>query len=98
MVTCNSPPRTKTPPEKLFEELLIGDNSQETNHTEIKKASDPFIPLDQLKIHLNNLKNLIDNNKIDEIKNLLDMLLNTHISQTSIVDHIYSEKIIAKQK
>ncbi len=83
--------------EKLFEELLIGDNSQETNHTEIKKASDPFIPLDQLKMHLNNLKNLIDNNKIDEIKNLLDMLLNTHISQTSIVDHIYSEKIIAKQ-
>jgi FlaA1/EpsC-like NDP-sugar epimerase len=76
------------PGEKLFEELLIGNNSRKTGHPEIKKASDPFIPFDQFKIDLENLSNLINNNKIGEIKNLFDKLLNINISKTPIVDYI----------
>ena len=37
------------PGEKLFEELLLGDNPQPTIHEKIKKAQDPFIPLFELE-------------------------------------------------
>ena len=44
------------PGEKLYEELLIGDNPKKTKHPKIKKINDPFINFNQLKIELNNLK------------------------------------------
>ena len=37
------------PGEKLYEELLIGDNPVKTNHTKIKKINDPFIPMNKLE-------------------------------------------------
>jgi FlaA1/EpsC-like NDP-sugar epimerase len=38
------------PGEKLYEELLVGENPQKTNHPKIQKINDPFIPYDKLKI------------------------------------------------
>ena len=32
------------PGEKLYEELLIGDDPQQTRHSKIKKTNDPFVP------------------------------------------------------
>tara|TARA_B100000787_G_scaffold168463_1_gene157266 strand:- start:268 stop:2181 length:1914 start_codon:yes stop_codon:yes gene_type:complete len=81
------------PGEKLYEELLIGDNPQKTNHSKIQKISDPYIPFDQLEVDLNNLKNLLDNNKVNEVKNLLDKLLKLYKSNSEIVDHIYIEQL-----
>jgi FlaA1/EpsC-like NDP-sugar epimerase len=43
------------PGEKLYEELLIGDNPQKTLHEKIQKAQDPFIPFGKLKIDLDHL-------------------------------------------
>ncbi len=40
------------PAEKLYEELLIGDNPEATDHSRIMKARDNFLPLDRLEIHL----------------------------------------------
>ncbi|MBL9071715.1 MAG: polysaccharide biosynthesis protein [Sphingopyxis sp.] len=40
------------PAEKLYEELLIGDNPEPTGHMRIMKARDNFLPLDQLNQHL----------------------------------------------
>ena len=40
------------PGEKLYEELLIGENPQKTSHDKIKKAQDPFIPFYDLNIDL----------------------------------------------
>ena len=48
------------PGEKLYEELLIGDNPQNTFHEKIQKAQDPFIHFDKLKIDLDNLSNLVE--------------------------------------
>ena len=81
------------PGEKLYEELLIGDNPQKTNHSKIQKISDPYLPFDQLEVDLNNLKNLLDNNKVNEVKNLLDKLLKLYKSNSEIVDHIYIEQL-----
>jgi FlaA1/EpsC-like NDP-sugar epimerase len=80
------------PGEKLYEELLLGDNPQKTVHPKIQKAQDPFIPFNQLEVDLNNLKNLLDNNKVLEIKELLSKIVKTYQSNSAIVDHFYLEQ------
>ena len=44
------------PGEKLYEELLIGDNPQPTDHPKIMKANEEFIPWVELQIELEKLK------------------------------------------
>ena len=80
------------PGEKLYEELLIGDNPQKTYHEKIQKAQDPFISFHRLKIYLDNLNNLIEENRIFEVKDLLAKLVTSYQSNSKIVDHIYEEQ------
>jgi FlaA1/EpsC-like NDP-sugar epimerase len=80
------------PGEKLYEELLLGDNPQKTQHPKIQKAQDPFIPFNQLEIDLNNLRTLLDHNKVLEVKELLAKIVKTYQSNSAIVDHIYLEQ------
>ena len=80
------------PGEKLYEELLLGDNPQKTQHSKIQKAQDSFIPFNQLEIDLNILKTLLDFNKVSEIKNLLAKIVKNYFSNSEIVDHIYLEQ------
>jgi FlaA1/EpsC-like NDP-sugar epimerase len=80
------------PGEKLYEELLLGDNMQKTQHPKIQKAQDPFISFTQLETDLNILKTLLDNNKVDDVKKLLSRIVTTYKSNTKIVDHIYLEQ------
>jgi FlaA1/EpsC-like NDP-sugar epimerase len=80
------------PGEKLYEELLIGDNPQKTQHAKIKKAQDPHISFDKLKTELENLSTLIDNNMVDEVKNTLTKLLPSYKSNSDIIDHLYTEQ------
>jgi FlaA1/EpsC-like NDP-sugar epimerase len=80
------------PGEKLYEELLLGDNPQKTQHPKIQKAQDLFIPFNQLEGDLNNLKNLLDNNKVFEIKEFLSNIVKTYQSNSAIVDHVYLEQ------
>ena len=81
------------PGEKLYEELLIGDDPQKTNHPKILMTNDPFIPFTQLELDLNNLKILLDQNKVNEVKNLLEKLVKFYKSNSKIVDHLYVEKL-----
>ena len=80
------------PGEKLYEELLLGDNPQKTQHPKIQKAQDPFIPFNQLEVDLNNLKTLLDHNKVLEVKELLAKIVKTYQSNSAIVDHFYLEQ------
>jgi FlaA1/EpsC-like NDP-sugar epimerase len=80
------------PGEKLYEELLLGDNPQKTQHPKIQKAQDPFIPFNQLEADLNNLKTLLDHNKVLEVKELLTKIVKTYQSNSAIIDHFYLEQ------
>jgi FlaA1/EpsC-like NDP-sugar epimerase len=80
------------PGEKLYEELLLGNNPQKTQHPKIQKAQDPFIPFNQLEIDLNTLKTLLDHNKVLEVKDLLTKIVKTYQSNSTIVDHFYLEQ------
>ena len=79
--------------EKLYEELLIGDNPQKTHHEKIKKAQDPFIPFDRLKLDLENLSKLIEDNKVADVKELLGKIVPSYHSNSKIVDHIYKQQL-----
>ena len=81
------------PGEKLYEELLLGDNPQKTYHDKIQKAQDPFITFDQLKIDLDNLSALLQDNRVAEVKDMLHKLLPSYQSNSKIVDHIYEEQL-----
>ena len=80
------------PGEKLYEELLLGDNPQKTQHPKIQKAQDLFIPFNQLEVDLNILKTLLDNNKVLEVKELLTKIVKSYRSNSAIVDHVYLEQ------
>ena len=81
------------PGEKLYEELLIGNNPQKTVHPKIQKTSDPFIPFDQLEKELDNLNRLLTENKVKEIKIILEKL-KLYKSNSKIADHIYLENLL----
>jgi len=80
------------PGEKLYEELLLGDNPQKTFHEKIKKAQDSFISFSKLKIDLDHLSNLIEENKVEEVKSVLSNLIPTYQSNSKIVDHFYEQQ------
>jgi FlaA1/EpsC-like NDP-sugar epimerase len=77
------------PGEKLFEELLIGNDPKKTSHPKIMKISDPFISNDILQAHFKDLKNYVENNEIDNIKNLLKKLVESYETNSEVVDQIY---------
>jgi len=84
------------PGEKLYEELLIGDSPQKTFHKKIQKAQDPFIPFNKLKIDLDQLSNLIEENKVEEVKHMLSNLVSSYQSNSEIVDHFYEQQLNSK--
>ncbi len=81
------------PGEKLYEELLIGDNPKKTYHKKIHKAQDSFIVYNQLKIDLDDLSTLLEDNNVAGVKDLLSKLVRTYQSNTKIVDHIHEEQL-----
>ncbi len=82
------------PGEKLYEELLIGDDPQSTDHKKIKKINDPFVVSIELEKSLNELEILLNENKINEVKKLLERLVKLYKSNSKIVDHLYLEGLI----
>jgi FlaA1/EpsC-like NDP-sugar epimerase len=54
--------------EKLYEELLIGDNPQPTEHPRIMKAHEPFLPWAELQPELANLYAAAERNDAAAIK------------------------------
>ncbi len=83
------------PGEKLYEELLIGDNPEKTDHIKIQKTNEPMIAYGELERELNFLKILLDKNEVDEVKILLEKLLKLYKPNSEIVDHIYIEQLSA---
>ena len=82
------------PGEKLYEELLIGNNPSKTIHPKIKKINDPTISQDQLTNGLIKLKNMIIENNSFAVKKKLEQLVKSYKSNSKMVDHVYINKFI----
>lgn len=59
------------PGEKLYEELLIGDNPSATAHARIMKAHEHFLCWQELEPHLERLRRAIDAGDVGDIKAVL---------------------------
>jgi FlaA1/EpsC-like NDP-sugar epimerase len=59
------------PGEKLYEELLIGDNPTPTTHPRIMKAHEDYLPWPVLDLHLQTLRDAADRGDVAAIKAVL---------------------------
>jgi FlaA1/EpsC-like NDP-sugar epimerase len=79
------------PGEKLYEELLIGDNPQPTQHPRILKAQEKFIPWDQLQGLLHSLNLALSVNDVAEIREFLQKAVTEYQRSDEVVDWVYLE-------
>lgn len=63
------------PGEKLYEELLIGDNPQSTVHPKIMKAHEEFLPWDELEVELEKLNAAVETGDYHSVQNSLKKLV-----------------------
>jgi FlaA1/EpsC-like NDP-sugar epimerase len=79
------------PGEKLFEELLIGDNTSETANRFIMRAKEDMLSWDELKPILESLKNEIHEFNQEKIRMLLIQLVPEFKPQCEIADILYDK-------
>jgi FlaA1/EpsC-like NDP-sugar epimerase len=80
------------PGEKLFEELLIGDNPISTEHTRIMKAREDYIPWENLSNRLQSLEAALKVNDLYVIRSMMTELVSGYTPNLEIVDWIYLEQ------
>jgi FlaA1/EpsC-like NDP-sugar epimerase len=81
------------PGEKLYEELLIGDNPSPTEHPRIMKAHDDAMPWDRLTERLAAVEVALALNNIEMLRQLLGELVSGYQPAARIVDWIHLEQI-----
>ena len=67
------------PGEKLYEELLIGDNPAPTAHPRIMMAHEDFLPWPQLEAQLNLLRLAIERDDVEGIKSVLSQCVHGYV-------------------
>jgi len=71
------------PGEKLYEELLIGDNPTTTSHPRIMKAQEQFMPIDTLLVHIQQLQTAAETEDLQTIKAVLHVCVQGFHEQTA---------------
>jgi FlaA1/EpsC-like NDP-sugar epimerase len=77
------------PGEKLYEELLIGDNPEATSHPRIMKANEDFIEWIALQPYLKELEDYLAINDVVNIRYYLAKLVAGYQPNDDIVDWVY---------
>jgi FlaA1/EpsC-like NDP-sugar epimerase len=80
------------PGEKLYEELLIGDNPKSTLHPRIMRAQEEFIPWTQFEAKLKSLEQALNVNDVGVIRLMMQQLVTGYIPSDEIMDWVYLEQ------
>jgi len=80
------------PGEKLYEELLIGDNPMPTQHPRIMKAHEEFLPWPQLQAKLDELMQAVDANNVPAIRALIQKLVSGYQPEGEVVDWVWMQQ------
>ncbi len=80
------------PGEKLYEELLIGDNPKPTAHSRIMRAHEEFIPWADLEVKLNDLEMALNANNAGVIRMMMEKLVTGYTPSDRIADWVYMER------
>ena len=81
------------PGEKLYEELLIGNNAELTKHPKIFRAKEDFLKWSIINSNLINLEKHISNNDSKKIINMLKKIISGYIPSSIVLDKFTKEKI-----
>jgi len=79
------------PGEKLFEELLIGDNVTKTKHSMISCAQEEMIEWDKLQLIMDGLMDAVQNSDYKELRSILIKSIPGYKPQGEIVDFLHNE-------
>jgi FlaA1/EpsC-like NDP-sugar epimerase len=69
--------------EKLYEELLIGNNPKDTLHPKVKRADEPFVLLGELLNELRLLETALDDYDVTAIHSRLKTLVTGYSNATN---------------
>lgn len=70
------------PGEKLYEELLIGNNPSPTGHPRIMMALEEFLPWPQLEVQLDILRDAVQRDDVDALKSVLTTCVQGYVEST----------------
>jgi FlaA1/EpsC-like NDP-sugar epimerase len=80
------------PGEKLYEELLIGDDPRSTAHPRIMKAHETFLTIDELKPLLDQLVQAVYANDVNGVRAILQIAVPGYQPDSQVADWIYCKK------
>lgn len=80
------------PGEKLYEELLIGDNVVATSHPMIMSAHEDFLPWESFKAVLSELLNAVEHDDYDKVRQILRHTVSGYAPEGEIVDWIHRQR------
>jgi len=86
------------PGEKLYEELLIGNNPQATQHPRIMKANEKFLPWSELQPMITTLRISAVNGDVMMIRSMLQLLVPEYQPDEKVVDWVYREQVAQAEK
>jgi len=86
------------PGEKLYEELLIGNNPQTTQHPRIMKAQEHHINWRELQPMLSTMQIAADNGDVLMIRTILQQLVPEYQPDEKVADWVYREQIAQAEK
>jgi FlaA1/EpsC-like NDP-sugar epimerase len=78
--------------EKLYEELLIGDNVSETSHPRIMRAEESMIIWTELEKMLINLEKAAKDDDFEQIRTILQQAVSGFVPQCEIGDLLWQQK------
>jgi FlaA1/EpsC-like NDP-sugar epimerase len=80
------------PGEKLYEELLIGNEPAPTDHPLVMKANEKFMPMEELHAGLLILSDAIMRDDVRKVRSQLELLVPEYKSDTEMVDWVHLER------
>lgn len=80
------------PGEKLYEELLIGENVSTTDHPMIMRANEEHLPWEELKTVIERLLDAVERDDYRVVRQILRETVNGYSPQEEIVDWIHQQR------
>lgn len=80
------------PGEKLYEELLLGDNPSTTAHPKIHRANEALIAWQELRVILSHMNTAVHNDDYGRVRELLLSTVQGYAPSNGIVDLIYEQR------
>ena len=82
------------PGEKLYEELLIGNNVSTTLHKQIFRAQEDYLGKEDLEKFIDSLRQAEKKNDVVELKKILELVVHGFTPENKIIDEVHLQKEI----